>query len=244
MKKKNLLFVILFMLFSTFAFSASKKNIKLELYADSEKTIDFSKMDSKFEYVTLFYQDIFFNLNLLNSVDKDVLREICIKCYENLKNGYRSLIVVKKFKDNQDLKITFTQMPDNNENLLIMTNYDKDKNLIIPENESRKDSWALLYYLKNEKLVYYKKIDKEELSAQEKIKKNLSDLENEPKPIIYMMVVENYFEMNEIEKGLKYLNENKSKAIKLSPKTSKPGNINDVILCLEEEGKVLIQLIK
>lgn len=244
MKKEKLLFVIMVILFSTFAFSASNKSIKLELYVDSEETIDFSKMDSKFEYVTLFYQNIFFNLNLLNSVDKDVLREICIKCYNNLKNGYRSLIVVKKFLNNQDLKITFTQIPDNNENLLIMTNYNKDKNIIIPENESREDSWALMYYLKNGKLVYYKKIDKEELSAQEKIKKNLSDLENDPKPIIYMMVVENYFEMNEIEKGLKYLNENKSKAIKLSPKTSKPGNINDVILCLEEEGKVLMQLIK
>ena len=244
MKKKNLLFVILVMMLSTFSFSESKKNIALELYADSEKTIDFSKMDSKFEYVTLFYQDIFFNLNLLNSVNKDILREICIKVYENLENGLRSMIVVKNFLNNQDLKITFTQMPENNETLLIKTNYDKEKNLIISDDESMKDSWGLLYYLKNEKLIYYKNVDKQQLSAQEKLKKNLNDLEKNPKPIIYMMVVENYFEMNEIEKGIRYLKENKNKAIKLSPKTLKPGNINDVILCMEEEGKVFLQLLK
>ena len=92
-----------------------------------------------------------------------------------------------------------------------MTNYDKAKNQIIPEDESMKDSWALLYCLKNEKLVYYKKVETEQLSAQEKLKQNLDDLEKYQKPIIYMMIVENYFEMNEIEKGIKYLNENKSK---------------------------------
>jgi len=241
MKKKSLLFVILAMFFSSFAFSASKKNMELELYADSEKTIDLSNMDSKFEYVTLFYQDIFFNLNLLNSVNKEDLRNICTIVYDNLQNGYRSLVVVKNFLDNQDLKITFTQM-DGNDNLLIMTNYDKAKNQIIPENESLADSWGLLYYLKNGKFIYYKNIDKEELSAQEKLEKNLNELKNNPKPIIYMMVVENYFEMNEIEEGIKYLKKNKSKAKKLSKKTSKSGNINDVILCTKEEGKVLLQL--
>lgn len=239
---KKVLSLILAMFISISVFSETKKNMQLELYAYSEKTMDFSKMNSKFGYVTLFYQDIFFNLNLLNRVNKDDLREICIKVYDNLKKGCKCKIVVKDFFDNQDLEISFAQLPDNNETLLIMTNYDKAKNQIIPEDESMKDSWALLYCLKNEKLVYYKKVENEQLSAQEKLKQNLDDLEKYQKPIIYMMIVENYFEMNEIEKGIKYLNENKSKAIELSPKTTKPGNINDVILCLEEEGKVFLQL--
>ena len=243
MKKKIVVLLFVFTGMLSCIFSESNKIFKkLELYADSEKSLDFSNMNSKFEYVTLFYQDIFFNLNLLNSVDTDTLSKICIQVYDNLKNGYRSQIVVKDFIDNQDLKITFSQMPKNNETLLIMTNYNKANNSIILNSEEMKDSWGLLYYLKNEKLIYYKNIDKEQLSAEEKLKKNLSDLENNPKPIIYMMVVENYFEMNEIKKGIKYLKENKEKAIKLSSKTSKPGNINDVILCMEEEGKVFLKL--
>ncbi|MDO4506615.1 MAG: hypothetical protein Q4B64_06665 [Spirochaetales bacterium] len=244
MKKALALFTILFGLGSAFARNSNySKNLEIELYADSKATVDFSQMDSKFEYITLFYQDIFFNLNLLNRVNRNDLRNICLKVYENLKNGRKCQIIVKNFLDNQDLSITFGQMPSTKDSLLIMTNYDKAKNTMITDPENMKDSWGLLYYIKNGKLIYYKNIEKEHKSAQEKLEKNLDIIETNPKPIVYMMVVENYLEMNEIEKAIKYLKDNKDKAIKLSPKTTKPGNINDVILCMEEECKIF-QMIK
>ena len=236
--KKRLLLTVICTVLCAAAFSAPKKNYKLELYADKEKTIDLSQMNSKFEYVTLFYQDIFFNLNLLNSLNKDDLREICLKVYENLQNGYRCQIRVKKFLNGEDLKITFGQMPDANDSLLITTNFDRAKNKIITNMEDMKDSWGLLYYLIDGKFIYYKNTNKPRLTPEEKLEKNLTKLSEDPKPIVYMMVVENYFEMNEIEKGIAYFNENKDKAISLSPKTDKPGNIHDVITCMEEESKI------
>ncbi len=243
MKKKIAVLLFVFTSMISCIFSESNQNIKkLELYADSEKTLNFPKMDSKFEYVTLFYQDIFFNLNLLNNVDRDALRKICIQIYDKLNNGYKSQIVVKDFIDNQDLIITFGQMPGSSEALLIMTNYNKANNSIITNPEDMKDSWGLLYYLKDGKLIYYKNIDKEQIPAEEKLKRNLNALETDPRPITYVVIAENYFEMNQIKKGIKYLKDNKKKAIDLSPKTTKPGNINDVILCVEEEGKVLLKL--
>ncbi|MBO4759131.1 MAG: hypothetical protein J5505_03635 [Spirochaetaceae bacterium] len=45
-----------------------------------------------------------------------------------------------------------------------------------------------------------------------------------------------------IEEGIKFLDENKAKAIELSPKTSKKGNIKDVIATVEEEGIVLLEM--
>ena len=216
--------------------------LPLELYSESEVTVDFSQMDSKFEFVTLFYQDIFFNRNLLNSVNREDLRAVCRMVYENLLQGRKSQIVVKNFLDGQDLVIAIGQLPGTNDNLLITTNYNSAENSIITDPEDLANSWALLYYIDSGKLVYYKKINEERQTAQQKLQQNLSDLKRNPQPLTYMMIVENYFEMGEIEKGIKYLNSNRNKAIKLSKKTSAPGNINDVITCLEEEGKVFLEL--
>ena len=244
MKKKLFLMFVCLTVLLSYGFSGSKKKMDVELYTENVKAVDFSEMDSEFEFVTLFYQNIFFTFDLLNYVDRDALRDICIDLYNSLKEGYRSQVVVNNFIGNDSLIITFSQMPSDKSSLLIMTNYDNVKKSIIVDPDDMKDSFALLYYLRNGKLIYYKYVDEEQVSAQEKLEQNLKDLKDDPQSITYVKIAENYYEMNEIERGLKYLKDNKKKAIKLSPKTSKPGNINDVILCVEEEGKTLLQFKK
>lgn len=241
MKKKIILFLLGFMVCSMIH-SESKKILNLELYVSREKNIEFTNLDSEFEFVSLFYQNIFFNFELLNRINKDDLRKICLIVYENIKNGYGCQIVVKKYINKQDLLINFGQMPDINDNLLITTNYDRNSNKIITNEEDLKDSLCFLYYLIDEKLVYYTDADLYNIPAEKKLQNNLNKISHDSNPITYITIVENYFEMGEIEKGLEFLDENENRIIELSPKTTKPRNVNEVILCMQEEGKVLLEL--
>lgn len=244
--KKLFLIVIMFAA-CTLSFSQSKKLLKIQVAKDSRKTLDFSKMDSDFEYVSIFYQKFLLGFDILNSADKRELRDICKLVYKTLNNGYKAQIIVKKFRNDQDFIINFGQWPDNNETLLITSNYHIGKKKLLNDAEMHKeeevrDSWGTLYYIKNGKLIYYQDIDNEILSAEAKLENNLSELEKNPKPITHIMIVENYFEMNEIDKGLQYLNENKDKILSLASETSDSKNINNLITCLEEEAKVLREL--
>ncbi len=242
--KKLFLIVIMFAA-CTLSFSQSKKLLKIQVAKDSRKTLDFSKMDSDFEYVSIFYQKFLSGFGILNSADKKELRDICKLVYKTLNDGYKTQIAVKKFQNGQDLLINFGQMPNSNETLLITSNYHVAKGKLLNDAEMRKEgneSWALLYCIKEGKLIDIRDQNNEILSAEAKLENNLSELEKNPKPITYIMIVENYFEMNEIDKGLQYLNENKDKILSLASETSDSKNINNLITCLEEEAKVLREL--
>lgn len=238
--KKKFIFVLVLTALCVSVFSESKSQLQILAYKDSAKTLDFSKLESDYEFVHVFYHDICLSANLMNRIDRKELSDVCKKVYKSLKSGYKSQIVIKKAVNGKDLKLNFGQFPNDSATFLMTSNFNMKTQKIIANNSELNDSWAILRYIENGKLV---RIDQDEIiSAEEKLKKNLSELETDPKAITYMLIVDNYFELGEIKKGLAYLEENKDKALSLIQRTSDPDNIKGLISCLEQEGKVLLEL--
>ncbi len=238
--KRKLLIIVIFLMMCSTAFSKPQK-LKLELIRSPNKIFDCPQLNPNFEFASMFYQAVCFNRNLLNLVDNEILKATCKCIYEDISNGYACLMTVKRFSGNQDLEIKFEYFNDRNA-LLILSNYDAQNKKIITNKNDMGNAWGLLYYIIDGTLVYYEDINKPKISAEEKLKANLTALKENPVPILYISITENYFEMGMIDEGIKFLNENKDKAIELNQQISKIGNIKDVILCVEEEGKVLKEL--
>lgn len=238
--KRKLLIIVIFLMLCSSAFSKPKK-LQIELIRSQEKIFDCPQLNPDFEFVSMFYNAVCFNRNLLNLTDKETLRNVCKSIYQNIIDGHACLMRVKKFLGNQNLEIKFEYF--NDDNILVITsNYDTKKNKIISYDEDREDTWALGYYIENGTLIYFEDINKQKSSPEEKLKRNLAKIEGNTDPILYINIAENYYEMGKIEEGIKFLDENKAKAIELSPENPKPGNIKDVIAAVEEEGKVLLEL--
>ena len=127
---------------------------------------------------------------------------------------------------------------------MITSNFDVKKNALIEKNGDFTDSWAILYYIVNGKLISYHDIDKADLliDPAEEIKRLEEESKKNPAAITYINITENYYKNNEIEKGLEYLYKNKDNIMSLSIKTDKSGDINDVFNCVEQEGLVLRML--
>ena len=238
--KRKLLIIVVFIMLCSSAFSKPRK-LQLELIRSPEKLFDCPQLNPDFEFVSMFYNAVCFNKDLLNLVDKETLRNVCKYIYQDITDGYACLMIVKKFLGNQNLEIKFEYFNKNNL-LSITSNYDEKKNKILSYNEDMSDTWAIGYYIENGSLVYFEDINKHKASPEEKLKRNLAALEGNTDPILYINIAENYFEMGMIEEGIKFLDEYKAKAIELSPKTSKKGNIKDVIATVEEEGIVLLEM--
>ena len=238
--KRKLLIIVVFIMLCSSAFSKPRK-LQLELIRSPEKLFDCPQLNPDFEFVSMFYNAVCFNKDLLNLVDKETLRNVCKYIYQDITDGYACLMIVKKFLGNQNLEIKFEYFNKNNL-LSITSNYDAKKNKILSYNEDMSDTWAIGYYIENGSLVYFEDINKHKASPEEKLKRNLAALEGNTDPILYINIAENYFEMGMIEEGIKFLDENKAKAIELSPKTSKKGNLKDIIATVEEEGEVLLEM--
>jgi len=223
---------------------SSEEILQIEIDKERRPSLQIPEIDFGYEYVAAFYQSICFNFDLINKVDKGQLRQACKIIYDSLKEKYRVQFIVKDYMDDADLYFSFGQFEDDNKTLLITSNFDVNKKVIIQKNGDFADSWAMLYYIVNGKLISYRDIDKEDSTADpaEEISRLERELKKSPSSLAYINIAENYYKNNEIEKGLEYLYKNKDNIINLSIKTNKRGNINDVFNCVEQEGLVLRML--
>lgn len=234
--KRKLLIIVIFLMLCSSAFSQPKK-LQAELRRTQNKIFDCPHLNSNFSFVSMFYTDVCFNRNLINLVDKETLREICKCVYQHISDGYLCFITVYDYSNNQNMDIIFKYIEETNL-LVITSNYDAENERIIPYEENQDNTWALGYYIENGDLVYYEYKNKPRSAPEEKLQRQLAALEGNEDPLLYIEITETYYEMNKIEEGMKFLKNNKSKALKLSPK----GNLKDIIATVEEEGEVLLEL--
>ncbi|MFC2289617.1 MAG: hypothetical protein ACFNKF_08325 [Treponema lecithinolyticum] len=223
---------------------SSEKKLQIEIKREKAASLQLAEIDSDYEYVSFFYQNICFDFDLINKVDKEQLREACKIIYDSLKEKYKVQFIIKNYINEADLYFSFGQFEEDNKALLITSNFDVKKNALIEKNGDFTDSWAILYYIVNGKLISYHDIDKADLliDPAEEIKRLEEESKKNPAAITYINITENYYKNNEIEKGLEYLYKNKDNIMSLSIKTDKSGDINDVFNCVEQEGLVLRML--
>ena len=234
--KRKLLIIVVFLMLCSSAFAKPKK-LQAELRRTQDKIFDCPHLNSNFSFVSMFYTDVCFNRDLLNLVDKKTLRDICKCVYQHINDGYVCFMTIYDYSNNQNLDITFKYIEKNNL-LVITSNYDTENKRIVSYEENMDNTWAAGYYIENGELIYYKYINKQRTAPEEKLERKLAALEGNEDPLLYIEITETYYEMNKIEEGMKFLKNNKSQALKLSPK----GNLKDIIATVEEEGKVLLEL--
>lgn len=229
---------------SVSARESSGKKLQIEINRERVPSLQFPKIDSDYEFVSFFYQGICFEFDLLNKVDKEQLRKACEIIYDSLKEKYKVQFIVKNYINEADLGFSFGQFEDDDKALLITSNFDVKKNMLIERNGDFADSWAMLYYIINGKLISYRDIDKTDppIDPSEEIERLKRESEENPTAITYINIAENYYKNSEIEKGLEYLYKNRDNIMNLSIKTDKRGNINDVFNCVEQEGLALRML--
>ena len=207
---------------------SSEKKLQIEIKREKAASLQLAEIDSDYEYVSFFYQNICFDFDLINKVDKEQLREACKIIYDSLKEKYKVQFIIKNYINEADLYFSFGQFEEDNKALLITSNFDVKKNALIEKNGDFTDSWAILYYLL--------------IDPAEEIKRLEEESKKNPAAITYINITENYYKNNEIEKGLEYLYKNKDNIMSLSITTDKSGDINDVFNCVEQEGLVLRML--
>lgn len=206
-------------------------------YIDDVQGVDFSLMDSKYEFVSLFYQNVFWNFDLFESVNHGNLKPICKMAYESLKAGHKCLIVIKNYIDGQDLQFTFTQLGNDNRTLLIMSNYDNATQTIVPDGGDLSNSWALLYYIIDGKLVHYKNTNNVVAPAKDRLNENLKIIKSNPDPYKYIEIAGNYIELGNYKKAKKFLEDNEKKI--LSSSGNDADDFIELIYYIKEEAEVL-----
>ena len=234
--KRKLLIIVVFIMLCSSAFSKPRK-LQAELRRSQDKIFDCPHVNPNFSFVCMFYTDLCFNRDLLNLVDKKTLRDICKCVYQHINDGYVCFMTVYDYSNNQNLNITFKYIEKTNL-LVITSNYDAENKRIVSYEENMDNTWAAGYYIENGDLIYYKYINNQRSDPEEKLERKLAALEGNEDPLLYIEIAETYYEMNKIEEGMKFLKNNKTKALKLSPK----GNLKDIIATVEEEGEVLLEM--
>ena len=68
---------------------SSEKKLQIEIKREKAASLQLAEIDSDYEYVSFFYQNICFDFDLINKVDKEQLRKACKIIYDSLKEKYK-----------------------------------------------------------------------------------------------------------------------------------------------------------
>jgi|GEM_PF-882176 len=223
------------------------------LYQAKNADFSFPDIKSDFGFVSAFYERICFSFGLLDFVDADTLRKSCAFINRSLKDGKKIQFVVEKYENDADLIFSFGPFADERNTVLVTSNFDVREERLLRRDESMENSWGMLYYIIDGRIINYTASDNAEKNedtvhyANEMLyDKNPAndkkigillekEIKQNPSAMAYIVLAQSYFNEKKIKKGLRLLEDNKELILHLSRQT----DIADIFNCTYEEGRAL-----
>ena len=141
-------------------------------------------------------------------------------------------MLIRNYKDKNDLYFNFGQFPKEDNSILVTSNYDTVSKKLLQKGENLQNSFALLYYVIDGSVYSNKSPNEAEQNKNNvtyannllfdrnkkndsQIKKILEEEINKNKtPFAYIVLAQYYFNAKNINWGLKFLEENKDSILK------------------------------
>jgi hypothetical protein len=167
---KTSLFILLMIIYS----SLSSATTDYKIINDNNKSYSKSLKLNKFIFVSYIYEHCFCNLNLLDKLSFSDRKIIIAKLYLNLSRDYPVQLIIPNYEKSNELLVSIRVQPIKKaeyESVILATNYITSKNRLIIKDEEFNDAYATLYYIVNDRLIYYKYLDNTD-AENEYIKNN------------------------------------------------------------------------
>lgn len=223
------------------------------LYQAKNADFTFPDIKSDFGFVSAFYERICFSFGLCDTVEAETLRKSCALINRSLKDGKKIQFVVEKYENDADLMFSFGPFGDEQNSVLVASNFDAREKRLLRRDESMENSWGMLYYVIDGRFINYSAPDNAEKaddtvhyanemlydknSANDKKVSILleKEIKQNPSAMAYIILAQSYFNEKKIKKGLRLLEKNKDLILKLS----RQSDMVDIFNCTYEEGMAL-----